>query len=599
MIKIIHAEINRFRSIMSLDLDFDNNYNLVTICGKNNVGKTNVLRAINLFFNQEDYEPQMDMPVFKFATGGASTHPKIVVHFFDDVSSTIYSIEKNWKDWNEGKVIVVGKKRNCSEKKWIEMDETECCKFLSHIKFYFLEAANMIIPEMINEISDKMLTSEFNRSRFSKSKKQLKDAYEEYVDGLQSVLDEFADSISETFMSFKDNWNVKFIVPKKSNTFRELISEDVELTINDQGSLGIEDKGSGLQRLASILLQMETAIRGKRGEHIIFSVDEPDIFLHEGMQKKLKDFFELKSNGMQILYTSHSKIFINTFSMKNIVLLDAVIHKKPSVRKKREISVVETRKIDIDNENGYEIICENLGIEKAEYNILSKKNMLVEGNCDKKYLEGLMKYFGLEVPNIISVNGATNIVKYLDFYESYYKNINQYVPKIMVLYDNDPAGREAYEKNRKKIYPHLEISHYILQNVWGDANVASQKNNTNNEIEDFIYPEVMCYLVNEILKKKGMNVIKTDEMITQLGSQAFKGSGFMSLCDFYKNSANPQTGADISFVSSGQATNQLKESLAGVFELEGNRKLLRIVEEADKKYPYVKEALIKMSKLEI
>ena len=53
MIKIIHAEINRFRSIMSLDLDFDNNYNLVTICGKNNVGKTNVLRAINLFLTKK------------------------------------------------------------------------------------------------------------------------------------------------------------------------------------------------------------------------------------------------------------------------------------------------------------------------------------------------------------------------------------------------------------------------------------------------------------------------------------------------------------------------------------------------------------------
>lgn len=599
MIKIIHVEINRFRSIMSLELDFENDYNLVTICGKNNVGKTNVLRAINLFFNQDDYEPQTDMPVFKVATGGATTHPKIVIQFFDDVSSTIYSIEKNWKDWNAEKILVVGKKRKCSEKKWTELNETECCQFLSKIKFYFLEAANMIIPEMINEISDKMLTSEFNRSRFSKSKKQLKDAYEEYVDGLQLVLDDFADSISETFMSFKENWNVKFIVPKKSNTFRELISEDVELTINDQGSLGIEDKGSGLQRLASILLQMETAMRGKRDEHIIFCVDEPDIFLHEGMQKKLKDFFELKSNDMQIFYTSHSKIFINTFSMKNIVLLDAIVHKKTSVRKKREISVVETRKIDIDNENGYEIICENLGIAKAEYNILSKKNILVEGNCDKKYLEGLMKYFGLEVPNIISANGANNIIKFLEFYESYYKNINQYVPQILVIYDNDSAGRDAYEKNRKKTYPHLEINHYILQNVWGDANTASQKNNTNNEIEDFMYPEVMCYLVNEILKKKGMNIIKTSEMILQLSSQAFKGSGFMSLCDFYKNSANPQTGADISFVSSGQATNQLKESLAGVFELEGNRKLLKIVEEADKKYPNVKKELIKMSNVEM
>ena len=113
-----------------------------------------------------------------------------------------------------------------------------------------------------------------------------------------------------------------------------------------------------------------------------------------------------------------------------------------------------------------------------------------------------------------------------------------------------------------------------------------------------MYPEVMCYLVNEILKKKGMNIIKSDELITQLSSPAFKGSGFMSLCEFYKNSANPQNGAEISFVSSGQATNQLKESLAGVFQIEGNKKLLNIIENEDKKYPCVKEELVKISNFE-
>lgn len=82
MIKIIHIEIHRFRSLMDLDLDFDDDYNLVTICGKNNVGKTNVLRAVNLFFNQDDYEPQIDMPVFKSATGGSSIYPKIAMRFF-------------------------------------------------------------------------------------------------------------------------------------------------------------------------------------------------------------------------------------------------------------------------------------------------------------------------------------------------------------------------------------------------------------------------------------------------------------------------------------------------------------------------------------
>lgn len=598
MIKIIHIEIHRFRSLMDLDLDFDDDYNLVTICGKNNVGKTNVLRAVNLFFNQDDYEPQIDMPVFKSATGGSSIYPKIAMRFFDDKSLITYEIEKNWKDWTSEKIFVKGKKKKNAERNWTDMKDGECIDFLRKIKFYFLEAANMIIPDMINEISDNILTSEFTKSRFSQSKKELKTAYDKYVDGLQLVLDEFAESISETFKMFKDNWDVKFIVPKKSNSFRELISEDVELTINDQGSLGIEDKGSGLQRLASILLQIETAQRGKNGDTIIFCVDEPDIFLHEGMQKKLKEFFDLKASDMQIIYTSHSKIFINTFNMKNVILLDAIIHTKSSVRKKRDINVIETKKIDITNEDGYAIICENLGIEKTEYNILERKNVLVEGNCDKKYFEGLMRFFGLKVPNIISVNGANNIIKYLEFYESYYKNINNYIPEVEIIYDNDSAGRDAYEKNSKKKYPHINVKHHILQNVWGDANVNLQKNSTNNEVEDFVYPEVMCYLVNEILKKKGMNTIKPDELIVQLSSPAFKGSGFMSLCEFYKNSANPQNGAEISFVSSGQATNQLKESLAGVFQIEGNKTLLNIIENADKKYPCVKAELIKISNLE-
>lgn len=562
------------------------------------MGKTNVLRAVNLFFNQDDYEPQVDMPVFKSATGGSAIHPKITIRFFDDKNLLIYEIEKNWKDWNAEKISIKGKKKKNYERNWTNLDEEDCLEFLGKIKFYFLEAANMIIPDMINEISDNMLTSEFDKSRFSQSKKELKTAYDKYVDGLQSVLDEFANSISETFKLFKDNWNVRFIVPKRSNSFRELISEDVELTINDQGSLGIEDKGSGLQRLASILLQIETAIRGEKGGGIIFCVDEPDIFLHEGMQKKLKEFFDLKAVDMQIIYTSHSKIFINTYNMKNVVLLDAIIHTKSSVRKKRDINVIETKKIDITNEDGYAIICENLGIEKSEYNILESKNVLVEGNCDKKYLEGLMRYFGLKVPNIISVNGANNIVKYLEFYESYYKNINNYMPKIEVIYDNDSAGRDAYEKNRKKNYNHIAVNHHILQNAWGDANVNLQNNSTNNEIEDFVYPEVMCYLVNEILKKKRMNMIKSEELINQLSSPAFKRGGFMSLCEFYKNSANLQNGAEISFVSSGHATNQLKESLAGVFQIEGNKKLLNIIENADKKYPYVKDELLKISNLE-
>ena len=51
MLKIADLEISCFRSILNLKLCIESEPNLISICGENNVGKTNTLRAINLFFN--------------------------------------------------------------------------------------------------------------------------------------------------------------------------------------------------------------------------------------------------------------------------------------------------------------------------------------------------------------------------------------------------------------------------------------------------------------------------------------------------------------------------------------------------------------------
>lgn len=269
MIKIIKINICRFRSIIDLTVDIEQEYGLISICGKNNVGKTNTLRALSLFFNENDYEPSSDMPVLKNATGGAATHPKITVDFYDDKNAIFYSIEKNWKNWNAGEVVLDGK-MGTSLKKMTKMNKKDINIFLKNIQFYYLEAANLDIPKVIDDISEDILTLEYKKSRFSNTKKQLKEAYESYVDGLQGILDEFAEDISETFYSFKDDWKVKFIVPKRTDSFREMISDDVELALDDQGTIGIEDKGSGLQRLASILLQFETAERVRKIKVLFF-----------------------------------------------------------------------------------------------------------------------------------------------------------------------------------------------------------------------------------------------------------------------------------------------------------------------------------------
>ncbi len=199
---------------------------------------------------------------------------------------------------------------------------------------------------------------------------------------------------------------------------------------DDNGSIGVLDKGAGLQRLATILLNFEMLSRINKRKSIVVCIDEPDAYLHEGLQRKLKALFDEKSSSMQLFFTTHSKVFINEYNMRNVFLLDSKYYEQYSTRKKKNINVTETILIDINEQSGYDKICSHLGIEAVTYELLQRNNLLVEGNCDKKYLTELLNYFELPCPNIEARNGADNAIKFLEFYDSYYRNnTTQYMPK--------------------------------------------------------------------------------------------------------------------------------------------------------------------------
>lgn len=133
----------------------------------------------------------------------------------------------------------------------------------------------------------------------------------------------------------------------------------------------------------------------------------------------------------------------------------------------------------------------------------------------------------------------------------------------------------------------------------GNANLQVEHNVTNNEIEDLLYPELTCYLINELLKKKKMQPINTIQVCKQIKSKAFSSKGILELCEHEKNLNNPENGADISFVSSGNVTNKIKEGLAGLFNLEANKKLQDLLENCNKNYPEVKAFLLELCFFEV
>ncbi len=538
------------------------------------------------------------MPTIKQATGGGTTHPKISLTFYDDEEETYYEIIRDINEYEKGeeglKGAIFEKSVTGTRKKNVKQIETleEIKAILNRFEFTYIESINVIVPELINDISEEVIDAQYDKVKFSYNKKQLKESYDAYIDGLTEILNAFADDISGTFKEFQPMWSVKFDVPKNSDSFRELISNDVSLQLDDSGSIGIEDKGAGLQRLAAILLQFELLTRKKykRNKWNIVCIDEPDVYIHEGLQKKLKHFLDTKTNNSQIFLTTHSRVFLNQYSMKNVFLFDAQHRKQYSVRRKKQINVVETFLVDINTDDGYKKICEHLGIEIKTYDPLKQNNLLVEGGCDARYISELGKFFELKIPNIITLDGDNNAEKYLDFYNSFYKD-SERKPNIKLVLDNDEKGRNVFKNINENKYKSINVKKIMLKNFMNTTYLETEKY-VNNEIEDLLYPEIIVQLINSILKRKNMNIIDEEVICKKIEKPAFVKSGILSLCENEKNSMNLDTGNMITFYPSSNTG--FKKSMALLFDLKANISLLEMLEKCDEKHPFVREFLTEL-----
>lgn len=578
---------------MDLVLEVDEKGTYITICGENNSGKTNTLRAVDLFFNPGKYIANLDAPNHKYyVTRGGTVFPEITIWFLEEKNDEkkLYKIkrifDKNGLKDSEGEI-----KFSSSN---IKMNNKQIEDFLSKINFFFVESINVSTPELINKIINNVYDLEYANSRFIGLKKSLKESFENYVSGLQEVLNQLARDITPLFSSYKEDWGVKFDVPKDVNKFRDLITDNVHFIIDDKGKNGTATKGSGLQRLAVLLLHFKIIEGIKNGSNILL-IDEPDVYLHEGLQKKLYKHLRELCSEAQIFITTHSKNFIDTYTLRNVFLLELNIEERYYQRVGDKANILQTSLVNLEQEEGTKKIKDYLGIEDEDYELLSLFNLLVEGETDKVYIEELSKFFGFNIPNIISAHGADNIEKYLEFYNSYYRNINSSVDKpfLLVLLDNDNKGREVYKKIRRKKYGYLRVKLKFVPNFLGERPDGNnlERISTDHQIEDLLYPRLFTFLVNKLLEKKSLNKISEMAVSERIKQPAHKEKGILYLVENEKNNENPIDGQNINFMTSNHASTGVKEGLAKLLKIQGNKRIVKIIESESEIYPAVKNFL--------
>ncbi|MBB1151300.1 ATP-dependent nuclease [Myroides sp. NP-2] len=587
-------QIKRFRSILDLKLNLNTSNNFSTICGANNSGKTNVLKALNIFFNPEQYSLTEDIPNHKLGSRGGSTYPEITLTFeknnIQHIIKREFGVNGIDKESYE-KIIIEEGQQNKSLG-----DNKEIGRILNQISFFFIPAINISFPTLINNLIDDVYELEYEKARFSGLKKDLKDSFESYSKGLLEILNKLASEINPIFKEFNSNWSVSFENTSDVKKFKDLISEDVEFYLNDLSNRNIEGKGSGLQRLGYILLHSKIISKLKK-KNVIFCIDEPDVYLHQGLQKKLHNHLLDIAKKHQVIVTSHSQTFIDCYKLDNVFLLDLEVgEEREYQRTKLKYHPLNTCLIDIKQENGLKKIREYLGITDEDFELLDNYNIILEGESDKKYLSEISNFFGINIPNIISSGGATKIDKYLEFYNNFYTD-RDFKPKIRVIFDNDEEGRKEYNRIKSKIksFKNIVVTIEFIPNCFGETpnldDVGHNKVKSNFEVEDFIYPEILHHLSTELSKKVNLKTFKFNKLESKIKAITFKDKGILYNIELLKNENNLEDGLKIDF--SGE---QAKNGMVGLFNIKGNKKLSEMIINADSKYPEVKSFLQKISK---
>lgn len=239
----------------------------------------------------------------------------------------------------------------------------------------------------------------------------------------------------------------------------------------------------GMFHVLRILLQLASS---KKGDIII--IDEPELHLHPGAARCLKEILHEKCSEIQIICTTHSPVFIDP-SITDIIILNQNIdgYIKPKVLDAKEVDIALA-------ELG------SSGLDSLLFDVV----IWVEGPSDKVYMEKWLHLLRNEFKNInnsqigILPYGGKSMINYLNIEEI--KLINR---KSAFVIDSDKKSRSD------EIEPH--ISHFISQ---CNKNGIYCWKTKRRSIENYIPIDVLEKKLN--LESGMLSISQYDDVIEKL-----------------------------------------------------------------------------------
>lgn len=554
------VKIKNFRTLGTKDkgtfeIELDSKFQI--IAGANNSGKSNLLRALNIFFNEgfdeeSYYDKTKDLSYHIEKGTGSSTAPTTIevdLYLQDDEIKKIkdldkFTIESNiirtrsyyfgelegWYHSSDDGNFPTQKDLKKGTNK-IESETHAIQKLFKRIQFMYIPAQYDISTKINQLVAEEILPTmvdSYGNTGLSTKVKNLKNKIDEVDKLTKEVLKEKNELISQSFRDviklfpeIQAGINLEKYALEVSLTgesLSEILSKRIILNVQDASHKEVDSKGSGIQKLVLITLleyfskNMESKAR-YTNPFLIWAIDEPETYMQPKLQKQISKIFKDISETHQVICTTHSPKMIDIYNPQNVKLFFLETESFPVTRKGGKIMFKKITEV-LDNKSiGFiDKLKEHFGVESNDGWILRDKNLLFEGSDDVIYFhttfELIMKQ-KLDVANVVSSSS-----EYMpNFIELLYQQISNKELKsnsLICLLDNDESGRKAFNKINKFKTDNVKAKRYI-KSFKTISMYLSDKDNKNDNypsmIEDMIIPEyfyksIVSFLIEKYKEKK-------------------------------------------------------------------------------------------------
>lgn len=425
-------------------------HDLTILVGKNNEGKSNIIKAISLSMsiikryypisvkqgsyysrysdNEFGYIWQRDFPIASQNKKNGSKNTRFELEFelsqeelaefnkktSSRLSTSDFIIVIEIGEDNIPKIKVLKKGTSKLNNKTRIVNE-----FIVHNLVFNYIPAIRTESQAINLISD-TLSQEL----------KVVEKNPEYIEAINTInrlqrepLNGIADKVKNTLKNFIPAINNVEIGIEEAYR-RSSLRRGVELSIDDGVLTNIELKGDGIKSLATLAMLTD---RYNTDQSSIIAIDEPEAHLHPGSIRQLNNILLGLVKDNQVIIATHNQLFINKNDIKSNIIVSS--GKASPARSIREIR-------------------ETLGVKLSDNLISCTNKLFVEGESDKKIITSLFmqnEKIKKAIQNsnlaIESLGGASKLSSKL--YES-----NNCIFDYYVFLDDDDSGRKAYNDSK-------------------------------------------------------------------------------------------------------------------------------------------------------